>query len=471
MLRFLFSAGAVFVLVFSTCLLPQTASARRCPVKEPETLLSLFQNSDAIYVATFDKIVEGEVIEKNDDYTSVEIRKHFTISSTLKGQSRKFFVLEDRDYQYKSRALEVVPEEDAEEPDTAKPETETVVEEAEVEFEEEADTEELKNGDTLLLFLKKGEEGESLVLTDYRDGIKKMPSERIAVYEARINDLNSIFSAKKISEARILDWLIRCAEDPITRWEGTFELLRSVRNQKWREQAELRRKERIAAGLPVEEIGEPEMAVPESEAKESDEPKGVNTDVFAEMLDAGHKQTLANILLNFSSTKKAEANGGKAEYVPGDRELLQLVSEWSDPRLVGFLIDQVRAGSDDASDTAEKMEMVAAIVKNNKLSEIVRKYAEAAYQSDDDEVESESAEDQADVPEVEPDSETLPTEETESPLKEEVETSNDMKDVEKSDAKKLTYKELRADLLQKFLAAYDSANAERDSAKVAKSNR
>ncbi|NOT47335.1 MAG: hypothetical protein HOP17_06245 [Acidobacteria bacterium] len=467
MLRFLFSAGAVFILVFSMCLLPQTASARRCPVKEPETLLSLYQNSEAIYVATFDKTVEGEVIESNDDYTSVAISKYFTISSTLKGENRKFFILEDRDYRYKTATQEVEVLTDKEEPEAAEEQTETVEQEPQVLVEEEeVDSAELKNGDTLLLFVKNGEDGEAPTLTDYRDGIKKMPTEKIGVYEARINDLNSIFSAKKVSEARILDWLIRCAEDPATRWEGTFELLRSVRNQKWREEAEQGRKERVESGSPNDEI-----AAADEEEQQSEESGNVDADIFAKMLDANHKQTLANILLNFGSGGHAVKDSGKDEYVPGDRELIQLVAQWGDPRLIAFLIDRIRAGSDDASDTAEKMQMVAEILKNESVSDIAEKYSQTAYEDDDDTVEGKAPADGPNIPEVEPVPDTVPPDQSENPVKEDPAAPDAKGSEEKPEIKKVTYKELRTELLQKFLAECDKAIAERDSAKSGNLNR
>src|SRR5687768_15071186 len=194
MLRFLTCAAAIFVLVLSTCLLPQTATARRCGVKEPETLLSLYQNSDAIYVATFDKTVEGKVIEDTDDYTAVEIKKHFTVSSTLKGKSRKFFVLEEQDYRYKAQNVVGMERVQPDAEPAAEPEMETTEEtgpEEEPEADEETEDEtELKSGDTLLLFVAKGGEGEPDTLADYRDGIKKLSMEHIGVYEARIRELN-----------------------------------------------------------------------------------------------------------------------------------------------------------------------------------------------------------------------------------------------------------------------------------------
>lgn len=464
MLRFLLSVGAVFVLIISTCLLPQTVAARRCPVKEPETLLSLYQNSDAIYVATFDKTVEGEVVDDNDDYTSVEIRKHFTISSTLKGQSRKFFVLEDTDYRYKTMTVRVDPEQENEEPEASEPEAAEAEPAITEEIgEEEIDPAELKNGDTLLLFIRNGDKDEAPALTDYRDGIKKLSPQHIGVYEARINELNSIFSAKKVNPARVVDWLIRCAEDPATRWEGTFELMRSVRNQRWRDEAERRRQERIASGQPVEEIA---VVDDSDEEQASRDAKHIDTDIFAKLIDANHKQTLANILLNFRSETRE-----KGEYVKGDRELIQLVSEWGDPRFAGFLIDQIKAESSNAPYTAERMNMLADILKSSELTDIAERYSETMYEADADEVDNESASEEADIPEVEPAPDALPADNKDEPAGKEPATVGDVDPAEKPAAKKVTYKELRTELLQKFLAECDKAIANRDSAKVAKAKR
>lgn len=466
MLRSLFSAGAIFVLVLSMCLLPQTVAARRCPVKEPETLLSLYQNSDAIYIATFDKTVEGEVIEKNEDYTSIAINKHFTISSTLKGESRKFFILEDRDYRYQSLVVNVIPEAEASSTEQAGDGEESIEPESVEEDEEESQTE-LKSGDTLLLFIKNAEEGESARLTDYRDGIKKLPMEKIGVYEARIKDLNSIFSAKKISEQRILEWLIKCAEDPVTRWEGTFELLQSVREQKWRDEAAQRRKDRIASGLPVED--EPLEESAEEQKDEAGDAKFVNPQVFAKMLDANHKQTLANILLNFASADGMETANGKTEYIAGNRELIQLVAQWGDPRLVGFLLDQVRSGAKDPSDIAETMELIAGILDDEIVTAIVERFSDTAYEDDDDQIENEDeAEDEA--VEVEPAdgevSRVEPVGDEPVPAKAEADAETAGQPV----AKKVTYKELRSELLQKFLTECARAAAG-EPAKAASSGR
>lgn len=452
MLRTLLCAAAIFVLVLSVCLLPQTASARRCPVKEPETLLSLYQNSDAIYIASYDKTVDGEILEATDDYTAVEIKKHFTISSTLKGQNRKFFVLEDRDYRYK----------------TALPETNVV--EVEPESEEAGDDpSELKSGDTLLLFIRNSEEKEAPTLTDYRDGIKKLSTERMSVYEARIKDLNSIFGEKKVNEQRLMEWLIRCAEDPATRWEGTFELLRSVQNQEWQEQAAERRKERIARGEPVEEEPTEEAVEQDGEHAEAGPQKNFDTSIFAKRLDANHKQTLANILLNGQNA--TAGSGEKREPVAGDRELVELVKRFGDPRLVGFLIDKLRAGAEAKEYASETMEMIAGLLDDDEAGTIAEKYSDNVYENDEDFVEEESEE--SDEPE--PTGEVIeaqPEDGDASPdpvLIDKTETDNESDETTDAKApKKQTYKELRTELMQKFLARCDFVITERDKEKEGK---
>ncbi len=436
MFRSYLSAAAIFILLFSTLFLPTNVSARsRCPVKMPETLLSLYQNSDAIHIATFDKKTDGEIIEDTADYTSLGIKKHFSISSTLKGESRKFFVLEDSEYRYKN--------------------TETTPAEAE-ESEEVEDPEasiELKPGDTLLLFLKKGDESDEPTLTDYRDGTKKLSMEHIGVYEARIKELNSIFGAKKIDEAKIVEWLIRCAEDPVTRWEGTFELLGSFQNAEWVEQAAKERKERIERGEPVEE--EPsESETSNEEGEEAEGPsKNVDTNSFAKLLDVNQKQALANILLDRTAPVSEDEDKVETE-IRGDDELIELVKRFGDPRLVGFLLDQLRANSDEPYAVGQAMKRISEILDDKETEALAEKYSEIAYEDDADEATVKANVEEA-VPDDEADEAETKTEKTDdegdkdTPDVAEEETDESERAVDKP--KKITYKEMRHDIVQKFL--------------------
>ena len=472
MLRFLTCAAAIFVLVLSMCLLPQTAAARRCGVKEPETLLSLYQNSDGIYVATFDKTVEGEAVEDTEDYTAVEVKKHFTISSTLKGRSRKFFVLEEKDYRYKTQNVVGMEAGQPDAESAAEPETETAAEtETDEEPEEETEDEsELKSGDTLLLFTAKGGEGEPETLADYRDGIKKLSMEHIAAYEARIRELNAIFSSKKVNAERLLAWVIRTAEDPVTRWEGTYELLSSVRNSEWREEAAKRRKEQIERGELIEEMSyESDEPPDEAGAKE----KQFDASVFARMLNHDHKQTIANILLN-SYTPSSEPQ--KAEMVKGDDELIELVKRWGDPRLIGFLLDQLRTGSDgNAVFNADAMSTVAEILDDDDAIAIAEKYSSNSYEDGNELVEAEEEEAEDPEPVVETpetqDGEKAPIEPEAEKTGESPEEPAEAEETEEPVKKLVTYSQLRTELMQKFLAQCDKAIADKEKEKHERSAR
>lgn len=77
----------------------------------------------------------------------------------------------------------------------------------------------------VLCFLNEHEDGR-LYTHALSYGSKTMPLNDIAVYKARIKELQLILqqtdSVKK--HAATLDWLVTCAEHQATRWEGTFEL-------------------------------------------------------------------------------------------------------------------------------------------------------------------------------------------------------------------------------------------------------
>lgn len=421
MLRSFLSAAAIFVLLFSGFFLPASVSARsRCPVKEPETLLSLYQNSDNIYIAAFDKTVDGEVTESTADYTSIKIKKHFSISSTLKGESRKFVSIEDTDYRYKNiTETSEVPEEESEDPEASV---------------------ELKPGDTLLLFLRDGDEDGSPQLTDYRDGTKKLSMEAIGVYEARIKDLNDIFSAKNVDAARIVAWLVRCAEDPVTRWEGTFELLQSVQRVEWSEQAAEEQKAEIGPGEPSETSGPP------NENSEEVARKTVDTSLFAKLIDANQKQALANLLLD-RPDPAVDDKDAKVKQIAGDAELLELVKRWGDPRLIGFLLDQLRANASEPYETGQTMTTISEILDDEKIEEIADKYNQISYEDED---ETAPAADDVEINEAE--TETFDHGDgSEVPLGVDNSRPASEVDADQKLPRKITVKELRSDLLQKFI--------------------
>ncbi len=261
--------------------------------------------------------------------------------------------------------------------------------------------------------------------------------------------------------SRIVAWLVRCAEDPLTRWEGTFELLQSVQNMEWREQAAEERKARIARGEPVEvEPDESETPNDEGEGEESPR-KNVDTSVFAKLIDANQKQTLANLLLD-RPAPAADDKDAKIEELAGDNELIELVKRWGDPRLVGFLLDQLRANSGEPYAAGQTMKTIAEILNDEKIEEIADKYNEIAYEDDADSVDAESeGDDETAVEAPYAESEDVLAN-GEAEIVPEADASNTEPEKESVKPKKITYKELRDQLFSKFIESVEKAMAEKE---------
>lgn len=441
MFRSLLSIVAIAAVMAATLVLPTETQARRCPVEIPETLLSLYRGSDVIVIATYDKIEDGEV-EKTEHYTMVKTKSYYTVATTLKGEQQKMLVLEDQDYRY-------------EQADTAdEAVTETSSDEESLEAGEADDSSEVKPGDTVLMFLAKGthEEGEEKEETEkpvtlrpvgYRDGIKKMSGDVLRTYEHRVNQLNVIFNSAGNRDAAIVNWLIEVTEDPITRWEGAFELLQAVQELEWAE-AEAKREAEAEKSESTEESEESEEAGTGEEESEMEETgSSLDRQRYAKLITDGHKQALLNILL--SSVPAQAENEKPAEASRGDQALMQLVRNWGDARLAGFLLDQLRAGAGDSYHKYQLMETIAASLEDKKLAAIVEEYGERLYEEDDTVIE-------ADEPD---ETEAVIEEPTAEPTEGETAETVEGDDGDPAKDVKKTYGERRAELIANFIYTAD----------------
>jgi hypothetical protein len=440
MFRSLLSLAAIAAVLAATLVLPTETQARRCPVEIPETLLSLYRSSNVIAIATFDRIEDGET-EKTEHYTIVKTKSYYSVATTLKGEQQKMLVLEEDDYRYEP---EVKTDEPVPAPDGGTT-TDGDVLEVVLEMDESVESNEVKPGDTVLMFLKKGEEVEengvkkaNLEPIGYRDGIKNMSGDVLRAYEYRINQLNVIFNSAGNRDAAIVNWLIDVTEDPITRWEGAFELLQAVQELEWAD-AEAKRESEAK-----KESGEAEVAVVEdSEIPEED--SSTDRQRYARQITDGDKQALLNILL--SSVPINTYDDKPVEVSRGDQVLMQLVKNWGDARLAGFLLDQLRAGAGDTYYKYQLMETVASSLEDNRLSAITEQYGDRLYEADDAVIEpDESA---GDVIAEEPTSgEPTESENAEIPVSGDI--SADI-----PEEKRPTYGERRTELVAKFIVAAD----------------
>lgn len=475
MYRFLLSALSIFFLLAATILPPVALARTRCTVKLPTTLLSLYRASDFIYIGTYDKLEEGDLINETDDYREVSINKLFSISSSLKGETRKMITLKDSEY--RSKVAADTPElPDA--PDDSEPETDpktnedagevaaseesdvvdsdTAESEAgeEIETGEEDSANEVRPGDSVLLFLNKDEDSENLVLSDYTDGLKKMTPDKLASYEVRIRELNEIFGGEKPSYSRIVAWLVRCAEDPHTRWEGTYELLRSFQTMEY--EAELAKT--APSDKEATESGDASGHTAEGGLRrlkefETGDPQ------FARNLSEGEKLILTDVLLKRERLVTAKDLEGRFSvgHGDGDRELIELVQRWGDANVAASLVEDLRAVSADADLTSDLMPSIASILADNELLSISADYTSIRWEEADAEVESEETDSATEEPTesneaaTEGDAQTAVPSSDKGPAGPSAVTENGPANA-RQDVKKKTYGELRKELVDRFLA-------------------
>jgi len=327
----------ILTAVAATLCLTGVASARSHKAVMPQTLLSLYKQSDVILTGRYDRSVEGPVVDEKRDHSVVKIQKYFDIASSLKGENIKLFVLEDSIYKFHA------PTDGGEVPDRS-----------DLEDFDIADSDDgLRSGDSVLLFLRKKEGSEGYELTDRADGIKKMSDEDLSVYARRISELNYIFDTPNVDQAEIVDWLVRCAEEPATRWEGAFELLQSSERLAWQQ-------------------------------KQGPDCLGTFCQNDSDLKNSGRQSDpadLAKLLTDYQRGQLLDmifSNGsGQKRLVRGDQELLQLAGQWGDKRLACYLIDRLRSGSKDAYENAQVITMIAKTFKDPQISQLIERYNSA----------------------------------------------------------------------------------------------
>lgn len=322
--------------VAATLALTGVASARSHNAAMPQSLLSLYRQSDVILVGRFDKTVEGPIIAEKRDHSVIKLQKYFDISSSLKGENIKIFVLEDSVYKFHAAA------------DGG---SATALDRNDFEDFDIADSDDgLRSGNSVLLFLRKKEGSEDYELTDRADGIKKMSDEDLAIYAKRIGELNYIFDTPNVDQTEVIKWLVRCAEEPATRWEGAFELLQSAERLAWQQKQS------------PDCIGA--FCQNENDLKNSGR-QADPADLSKSLTDYQRGQLLDILFSNGSGQKKL---------VRGDRELLELAGQWGDKRLACYLVDRLRDGSKNAYENAQVITMIAKTFKDQQIAQLIETY-------------------------------------------------------------------------------------------------
>lgn len=252
-----------------------------------------------------------------------------------------------------------------------------------------------KSGSNLLLFLKPHQDGQGgakkgYELVDSQRGIKQLPEADLQVYLQRIDELATIMSKEKPDQAEIVEWLVRCAEDPATRWEGVFELEQSAAILSEAESDESIEVTEEVAGETESQAEEQivEEQVVEEEVTEI-EPEGEDSSekAFAELLTAAQKERLRQTLFNIETITDK------------DRDLIELVKHWDDGRLAPFLLSQLRRMEAAPSHFAEEIiHVIAFLLKDEAITAYSEQYSEnVSYEDEESEEASEQGKDAEDA--------------------------------------------------------------------------
>jgi len=194
----------------------------------------------------------------------------------------------------------------------------------------------LKTGDTALFFLKPRDQGDGFEVSDYSYGVKKLAPADLRVYLQRLEELNAMAQAKPQDAAAIVEWLVRCAEQRATRWDGAYELAQTSESDADDERA-------------AEDGDEPEAIMGAAEklnqvaASEPANPADGQTATSASTCSkTGDKTQFAALLSDEQKSRLKAALFNIDALTEEDFALVRLVQHWKDERFVPFLLEQLR---------------------------------------------------------------------------------------------------------------------------------
>jgi len=296
----------------------------------PQSLFDLYQQSDLVAIA---RVGRSTVAETEDGSKQLKTALHIT--SQFKGEDRQ----------------QVIPL---------------------YHWVNDSNPTPLKTGDRLLVLLQHrvsegGERLDGYEAAGWGNGVKKFDDGALAIYRQRIEELTAIIQRGNPDPAEIVEWLVRCVEDPVTRQEGvrklsdSLSLLESQRERENEAGSRPAEAEESAGQSEDDEEGANEQSDNDNEAEDRESAK------LAAALTEGHKIRLANTLFSI------------AELSEDDLELAGLVRKCGDERLAPYLISQLRRVADDAPGYAESLiQMIAWVINDEDLKQLTNDFDNVA---------------------------------------------------------------------------------------------
>ncbi len=382
----------VFSVSFAILALPLAAA---CPVQDPIPLRGLYLKSDVVVVAKIGAPGKWEMAPRDEDsadrYRIYRRGIPLQVEETIKGSGTSNLVVAEERWHWLGNA------------DDTQAATPNPVKEAEPEFESTL----ADNKDRRLFFLSKNEEG-----VNYSQVIRNHPFEptqkELEVYISRLRELGNIYSAANPSKASIVEWLVSMAEDPVTRFEGAYELREALENvTDDEEEEEAGGEEKRKAVLAVDAS----PAADDSSETEQTDPKDVSVEVenvssnqlvyrnyggdgdLAKLLTADQKERLVraflNVRFNYERVKDEDAEEDDEGYVEvlndADSELLGAVSRLKDRRVIDRLLAEIPTVARYQSwEASQMMDTIAGYFDDDKLTKLAEKYSDVGWGGEDD---------------------------------------------------------------------------------------
>lgn len=214
--RLYFSA---FVAALALASLLMTVNVKACE-EAPQSLLSLYMNSDLIVIARYDSESEPQKANEDEYGYNLETERKLVFSKVFKGQRE----LKSISFAYS----QYVPN-----PGQNTPETEETI----PEYEEYFDLSKIKIGGEYLFFLTKNKETGAYFVTDYVSGVKEI-DKNLAFYEKNLSELEQIVAAKENQYELLTEWIVRSIENKKSREDGIADLAESFYGLTYQEEDE-----------------------------------------------------------------------------------------------------------------------------------------------------------------------------------------------------------------------------------------
>ncbi|HWO01365.1 MAG TPA: hypothetical protein VNS63_19045, partial [Blastocatellia bacterium] len=190
-------------------------------------------------------------------------------------------------------------------------------------------------------------------------------------------ELAQLSQEEKPNQEELVEWLVRCAENPATRWEGAFELAMSA----WELRAKCTQDD---ADADSEESDSSEETFEDGSADPAQ--KESTVEPVTEAQDLGARASLAALLTADQKERLMTALLDTEQITEGDEQLIELVKDFHDPRLIPFLVSRLRRTENNPPHSANTIvQVVAELLKDNRISALAESYDDAPYDYEDDE--------------------------------------------------------------------------------------